>query len=389
MSKRILLIQPVGEALELMRACQLARVEAVPFSWLHGRGQAGAAPIDEEALIAAAKRNAVQGLWTDSPSVWPAVLDVAAHLNLPRLDAMGCADAFFEVARALEENGALVASCHLVTGQESLRAGLERLGLPVWVRGASQMTRSVFRLVEYEADLDMAVEMVKKRLPGTLVALQRPVQGTTCRVVGFKHKRDFIAVDILGEEPAPGTFRVPMTWSLPSGLGGHDYMAALNLAKKTAALLPPGHGLVEIEIVLSLEGPVLTDVVLPACAHPVMNRLVELGLGVNLLAEALRVGVGQPPQLSPSREMGAAACWIPARSGVVETVRHTREALFLQGVQAVVITAEAGDTLGHITDDVARDRIGHVIACGPTRAEALHAARTARDRIEIVTHPMM
>lgn len=123
---------------------------------------------------------------------------------------------------------------------------------------------------------------------------------------------------------------------------------------------------VEVEVVATDNGPVLTGIWRCAELHPVVF--------------ALKTSAASRP---------VAACWLQSRSGKVVNVEGVESAQSQPGVVEVHVGVSAGDVLYHVVDEAARDRLGHVVAVGNDADEAESNARIAAGWVRILTTVML
>jgi biotin carboxylase len=380
MLKKILLVDAPNDTNHLLSACAAAALEPVLMP--------GAAP-DAEAITAAAREAGVHGIWSCSESSWEPVLAAATRLGLPRLDTAFRSDLMVIVQRGLTEAGISHAHCQPEDDAVGAKHVAETLGAPVWVRPLGGLGVPPCTRVEHLADLSLAVEKGLKRSPEKRVLLQRAVEGDVFRVLGFKVHRAFYPIEVIREETSCGAYRYATRSVIPAGLGGAQYTAVTEVARHAGLAIPPCHGLVEIEVVVSSQGAVFTGVWATPQIDPLRAALLEKALGINLHAEALRVAAGELPRVSAQKELGVAIAWLSAHSGVVTEVGGVDAARELPGICEVTVNITPGETLGHVVDTTTRDRIGHVIACCATAKEALATLDRATTLIQINTRPMV
>jgi len=285
----------------------------------------------------------------------------------------------------LKEKGITVAEFRAVADVASARDAVAALGVPVWVRAESDSGNTFCMRVAYEADVPLAFARAQKYQVEGPVLVQKVIEGSAYRVAGFLFERELRAADVIQESFPPGPFRVAAAQWLPADLSGARYSEAVKLACQVVRALVLKSGPVEVEFVVTAGGPVITEVRMPLEFDAVIQELVDAALGVDLSAAAARVRRGEAPNLSPQRDMGAAACWIPSRSGIVTEIRGVDEASAVPGVQQVVIRVRPGEVLRHVVDAATRDRIGYVLAAGATGEYAIQAAQAARGGIEVIT----
>ncbi len=176
-------------------------------------------------------------------------------------------------------------------------------------------------------------------------------------------------------------YRVVMTRSAPSQLGGAHYMQMLDYARAAARVMPPADAPLAFSFILAPQGPVLTW----ADAHPEVNPgdalLLRHALGIDLQAAAVEAGT--PPRLMATRDLGVALAYLPTHGGIVTGIDAIEPVRAMPGVVEVTIFAQPGDTLGHVIDTASRNAGGYVLAVGATVRIALARAAAARDAIEI------
>lgn len=254
----------------------------------------------------------------------------------------------------------------VVDSLEAAQAAAEALDAPLWVRAAGGSCDAFCMLVEHKADMRLAFAKARNVAVGNAILVQRAIGGEVYRVVGRRTGHAFELAGIFRQTMLPGLFRVPMAYVTPCGLEKGPRAALHDLAARTGAEAALGPGWAEFEWVFSESGPVLTYVEPKPGPDPLLGELLRL---------------------ASVTQQAAAVCWMHAGSGVVVEVTGISQAGALPGVERVVVQAAPGDTLGHIVDARARDRIGYVIAAGPAPGEAMDTARRACCCIEVVTRP--
>ncbi|GAA4811304.1 pyridoxal-phosphate dependent enzyme [Streptomyces ziwulingensis] len=150
-----------------------------------------------------------------------------------------------------------------------------------------------------------------------------------------------------------------------------------------AALAAVGlrHGASHTEVRVSGDGVAVIEINGRA-GGGMIPELVRLSAGTDLLAEQLRAAAGLPGKLRADQDGYAGVHFLTAdRTGVLSGFDHLSEAARLPGVAQVVATAEPGRTVRPPRH--AYDRLGHVIACGRTRAEVTETLDRAAGLIGI------
>jgi len=392
MHKRILIVDPAGKGAELVEACRASAI--APFllsaedSPVNGIAQAQSITVrklDAESIVTVARRHNAQGIWATTREAWQAALPAAERLNMPRFDARGHLNLYRDLLDKLAHAGVDAAPSEVAGTLSKTKAAAEKCGYPVWVRGTNELGPAFTMVVHEEADLSLAYKKAKKRSGQDFVQVQRAVDGPVYRVHGLKKGRHFHPVEVIAVTFSKGDLRYPVAYTVPSGLGGYDYTRVVDVARKAGNSLPSGFGPVAAEVAMTETGPVLLQVRETPEIDLHAAAVIKAALGVDLVADALRLAVGEEPHLTPSKEIGAALCWLPEVTGTVKNVTGVEEARAAAGVVAVRTFVRAGERLAHTQDTEGRDRLGYVLATGPTGDVARERAQAAIGLITIKT----
>jgi biotin carboxylase len=259
------------------------------------------------------------------------------------------------------------------------------IGLPCWVRPVGSESGAQCLRVDHEADLELRIGQASRHSSVGRALIQRADGGAVWRILGFKLGPDYVPVEAFEEEHTYGAYRVTRAMYLPGAVTAAAYVRVTELARKVGALLPSSRGLVEIEVVLTASGPRLADVRLRPYVEAGIDALLRAACGITLLDDALRVAVGGRPCASPCQSLAGALVWIPSDSGVLEAIDGVEEARGLPGVAELAVAARPGETLGHIVDEVSRDRVAHIVAVGRNTAEARARAVAASEALRLRT----
>ncbi len=163
---------------------------------------------------------------------------------------------------------------------------------------------------------------------------------------------------------------------------GHDFPAAIGPAEAArirqvalAALAAVGFdfGPAHTEVRLTPAGPVVVEIN-PRLAGGMIPELVRYALGIDLLAVFLDQLRGCPVDLVPRRAEWASIRFLTAeRGGCLAGVAGLDEARRVPAVREVAIVKKLGAAVREAEE--AADRIGFVIASGPSRRQVLEIER--------------
>jgi len=116
----------------------------------------------------------------------------------------------------------------------------------------------------------------------------------------------------------------------------------------------------------------------------ITTELVPRSTGIDMVAGAIRLALGEVPDLRPQHPpQGAAIRYVIPPPGQVLAVAGLTKAQTLPGVRVAEVYVQAGGIVPPVTSSGCRS--GHVIAEGPSAAEAIRNAEVARDTIQIQT----
>jgi biotin carboxylase len=169
---------------------------------------------------------------------------------------------------------------------------------------------------------------------------------------------------------------------LPAELGAGDRKRIVDLVTRALDVTGQRWGPCHTEVVLTGEQASLVEIN-PRVGGDRIWEMVDLATGVDLCsASALALGVGELPDLG-TRDGGAAVRFLTAPPGVVAGVDGVPDALALDGVIRVGDLPDVGTVVRPLRSST--DRVGYVLAGGPTTAAAAQAATAAAGRIRVRT----
>jgi biotin carboxylase len=116
----------------------------------------------------------------------------------------------------------------------------------------------------------------------------------------------------------------------------------------------------------------------------ITTELVPRSTGIDMVAGAVRLALGEEPDLKPRHPpRGAAIRYLTPRPGRITAISGLEAARRSPEVRIVDVYVSAGETVPEITSSLSRS--GHVIAEGATAEAAIRSAEAARDTVRIET----
>ncbi|MFE0737328.1 ATP-grasp domain-containing protein [Streptomyces sp. NPDC058855] len=187
-------------------------------------------------------------------------------------------------------------------------------------------------------------------------------------------------LNITAKTTADGPHPVELGHVLPAALPPATHEALRTGMESLVDAAGIGSGILCAEWILTDDGPVLVECA-GRCPGDSIMDLIALAWGGDFHHHLARVLRGETPDLPAGAVQCAAIRFLHSSPGTVAAIDGVDEARALPGVQNITVTATPGLVVTGLHSSW--DRLGHVIAVGPTPAEALAAAEKAADHIRI------
>ena len=239
------------------------------------------------------------------------------------------------------------------------------LGYPLWVRSCGADDPHYCARLDAPGDLPLVWQQAAQRGAGQAL-VQRAIDGPAYRLWLpnlAAHEQPLILQARYTIHHHVSLVEGLVLATLPPEHAGHLHELARHLRTSLCGDSP----WVEVEVIATEDGPVLSGVWRCGELHPVVFALKE----------------------SAATSPAAGACWLQSRSGKVVNLEGLDAAQSQPGVVDVHVGVRAGDVLYHVVDEAARDRLGHVVAVGNDAEEAESNARIAAGWVRILTTAML
>jgi len=317
------------------------------------------------------------------------------------------------VTRALGLRGVSPETAHLVTDKLAMLDRLAAGGVPVPWHAAVASPRDIERLAR-RADRSLVVKPVDARSPRRVVRLLRGVDPSWAFEVALAESpRGAVMVEefIPGAQVKTATvvvsgrtttialadcrydsldsfapFIVEQGSDLPSRVSPEVVERITELVASAAAALGVLHGTVQSQLVVGSHGPVLVDLITHLPGGHFWTHEIPLSTGVNLVAEAIRLALGDTPEaaaLRPRWNGGVARRQFFLSPGTVVAVQGAAEIAWREGIALLEVAVGAGTRAPGTTGRILP--AGTVIAVGDTREQAIARAEEAVACLRIVT----
>lgn len=262
------------------------------------------------------------------------------------------------------------------------------LGAPVIVKPSRNSgSRGVTRLERLESELVAhAVERAIAESRDHRAVVEEFVDGPEFSVECLVYNGACNVIAITDKVTTGAPYFVETGHSQPSRYSAADREAIVAAAVKGVRALGIDWAAAHAEVRLTPGGPRLIEIGARLGGDFITTELVPRSTGIDIVEGAIRLALGQKPDLQPRHgPRGAAIRYLTPAPGIVLSINGVATARELPGVAALHVGVSPGSNVPPIDSSLAR--VGHVVAEGATVAEAIARAEAARDTIEILTSP--
>lgn len=336
---------------------EAARLEPV----LADSGARGILAVGEQGVLLAAALRARLGLAGIDPATAERVRDKARMKARARERGVPCTD------------------WHVLDATTSAEALVEALGLPLVVKhrgGAGSRGLVVARTPE---DVSEALADIPPEARDALMA-ERFVQGVEMSVESFVLDGRILFTN-------PTEYYLPAHANIaPAHLEDAVEREVLDVNARAIDALGPLRGMTHLELFLTDRGPVFGELAVRPPGGRIM-RLLRRAYGFDPWEAAIRLELGEAPDL-PSEARGVAGAWmLHPGPGLVGSVRGLAAARRIRGVCKLVCRVRKGDRIEPRLSTGAD--VGWIEVRGPSRKAVAKRLQAAHDaiRIELAESP--
>jgi biotin carboxylase len=252
---------------------------------------------------------------------------------------------------------------------------------PCVVKAPDRQGQKGLSLVLEPGELPQALEAARASSRNGAVLVEEIVDGDEVTVIAFSAAGEFAPLAVTDRlTAAPPAFGVALAHVWPS-----RHAEAAAVARRAVEALGIEEGPTYTQLRMGPRGPEVMEVAARlGGGHDA--ELVETAVGVDLNGLAIASALGEPLTRTHvttgygERVGGAVTRFLVAAPGMLESVEVPDH---LEGVLRVRIYRQPGDVVTPLRRG--SDRIGALLAVGPSREEALARAESAVDRIRFVT----
>lgn len=398
----------VGAGVEQVSAIQLAQALGLSVVAVDGSPAAPGLVLanegfcldirDVDALAALAKEKEVAGVFSHAVEIPHIVATVCERLGLPGLAPEVAWRATNKLLRyqCFQEYGVPCPLFRVARSVEDAMAQAPSLGYPFVMKPLDCAGARGVRLVHSLDDIKEAFHWTMQFSREQVVLLEEYLEGpeisTESVIVDGRIVTTGFADRNYQKKRIFDPYFIEDGHTIPSCIAQTDRRAVLYVIEQAIRALGINWGVAKGDVILTERGPVVFEMAARTSGGRFCADMVPLATGVQILKPLIQMAVGDPVDqgdLEPTFHRAAAQRFIFPSPGEILSIEGIARARRLPGIYDVVLRPDVrvGGVIKPFTHH--GDRIGHVIASGETREEAVARAEEAVRTIQINTaHPV-
>ncbi|MBI5837827.1 MAG: ATP-grasp domain-containing protein [Candidatus Eisenbacteria bacterium] len=315
------------------------------------------------------------------------VAAVAHALGLPGLspEAAERATDKFRMREAFARFGAPAPRARRVASEDELSAAAGRLGFPVIVKPVDGVGSKGVTRVTRPDELDLAWKRAQAVSRTGVLVCEEYVEGPEVSVEGLTWEGETHLVAITDKLTSGPPYFVETGHTEVSRLPDGAQAQILEAARMGVEALGIDQAATHTEIKLGAQGPRIMEIGARLGGDRITSDLVPLATGVDIFAGAIRVALGEVPDVSRRFSRGAAIRYFLPEPGAVVAIEGAAESRAVEGVTDWVLDLKPGGRVPPLENSLSR--VGHVVATGSTPDEAASRAEKSLARLRIATRP--
>ncbi|WP_239144282.1 pyridoxal-phosphate dependent enzyme [Streptomyces sp. SID14515] len=340
------------------------------------------------------RREEIAGITTTSDFYVPTVAALADWLGLPGNpeDATARCRNKAELRKSLAAAGVGQPGFAVVTDEAQTAGAVAAVGLPCVVKPADDsgsndvlLCTTVEEAVAHAARV-LAVHTNVRGLPtARTVLVEEYLDAPEYSVEMFGEDGESTCVGVTAKHLTGTPHFVESRHLFPAELPDSVREELTETVRRALKAVGIRSGPTHTEVKLTGRGPAIIEIN-PRLAGGMIPELIRLATGRDLLEQQIRAAAALPVDLAADRSGHAGIQFLLAdRTGTLETVAGADEALALDGVERVTVTAREGAAVRPPRN--AYDRLGHIVAAGAGSAEVADALDAALRTVDVRLRP--
>lgn len=343
--------------------------------------------VRESKKLASAKK--IHGVVTAGTDASRAVAAIASALELPGIryaDAEAASNKVL-MRKRLQAAGVPIPAFASVWSLKEARDAMDTMTFPLVLKPADNMgARGVIKVRNRE-EITAAFRHSKKYTPTGEMILEEFMEGPELSVDALAWNGNIqvtgIADRIIAREP----FFIELGHNMPSALDENTLKEAQDVMKLGMRALGIHTGAGKGDLKVTSTGVKIGEIAARLSGGFMSSHTYPLHSGVNLLRGAIQIALGETPdQLIPKRNFTAIERGILSAPGKILELNGIEDIKNVKNVEHVFMTKKVGDIVQEVTSNI--DKVGHILVCAPTLAEAQESASEAMSKVQLSVDEM-
>jgi biotin carboxylase len=328
------------------------------------------------------KIDGVMTIASDIPHMVAAAAQALDVRHIPREVAELCVHKL-HMKEKLREAGVNVPLFARISSLDDLKAFVARAGLPIVIKPVDNSgARGVQRLTK-DMDIAQALDYSRSFAFGGEVIAEKFVTGLQISTEGLMHEGVFHCTGFADRNYARLDDAVPFMvedgGDIPTVLNAHDKKLVEAEFEKAARALGIDWGPAKGDMIFGEDGkPYVIEIAARLSGGNFCYDKVPWSTGVDIVDILVDMAVGNtvdPARFTPTRNLATSQRYFFPAPGTIRQIDGLNAAQVMPHIRKVDIWAKPGETIAAAENHPSR--VGYVISCAPTRAEAVAAAQAA------------
>lgn len=340
--------------------------------------------IDEEGIYRAAEAFGADGIMTlatDMPM--RSIAYACEKLKLPglRYDTAIKATDKGEMIKTFQEAGVAHPWFFVVKDETEFKTVINDISYPCVIKPSDNSGNRGVVIAENVDTIYEAYEYSRKNSRCGDVVIEEFLLGreVSVEIIVWKGEPHVIAVTDKLTNGKPHF--IEMGHSQPAQFPEDVMTDIIRLAKDAVRALGNYSGAAHAEIMVTENGPKMIEIGARLGGGCINTHLVPLSTGVDMVENAIRCSLGEPPLTKRIFNKAAVLRHIPVETGRIKSISGVEEARSISGVKDIVFLKKTGDYIEHFIDGT--NRIGMVIAQADTVEEGENICESALAYIKV------
>lgn len=344
-----------------------------------------ASTMDEDAVIAAAEDYSPDGIMTLATDLpMRGVAKASEKLNLHSISyetAIKATDKY-EMITAFKDHGVPSPWFFVVDSLEDLQSHKNDVSYPCIIKPTDNAgSRGVVKVYTYEELISYYGYTLSNSRNGKVI-VEEYLHGPEVSVEVMVVDGEVHILQITDKITTGTPYFVEMGHIQPSQLSANIQDAICKLTCAACKAVGIDRGPAHVEMRVTSRGPVMIELGARMGGDNITTHLVPLSTGIDMIGCTIAMAMGENPDIRPTLNCGSAIRYFEAPCGTITSIENIETASKIPGVKQITFTKKIGEQATPI--QCSNDRIGFVIAQGPSAKDAVDSCKKALSKIRII-----